>query len=80
MINTVHDSDIWEVHKEEKEEWKSKGIDSFTIKVYDYVLGQYGIQMFIPLGADIKLGPLWSKGEEEKWDVMLDGERKRLRK
>lgn len=80
MINTVHDSDIWEIYPQEREEWKELGIDSFTTKVYNYMLAQYNIEMFIPLGADIKIGPLWSVGDEDKIDVTLDGKRLRIRK
>jgi hypothetical protein len=73
MVNTVHDSNIWEVVPNEAEDWRQLGLDCFTTHVYNYMLHQYGISFFIPLGADSKVGPLWSVGEERKIDVTVDG-------
>lgn len=80
MINTVHDSVIWEVFPNESDDWKELGLSCFTDKVYEYMDAQYGVSMFIPLGADSKLGPRWSVGDEDKVDVDMEGNRLRIRK
>ena len=74
MVNTVHDSDIWEIHPKEEKDWRELAIDCFTDRVYDYLDSMYGIDFFIPLGAGIKVGPQWSVGEEIKLDKPRGGE------
>ena len=69
FVNTVHDSVIAEVHKDDIEQYKQLAFRAFTTDVYEYLYKRYGIKFNVPLGAEVCAGTHWSEGEEEAVDV-----------
>lgn len=59
LINTVHDSVIGMVHKEEVQEYAEACRKAFTVDTYEYLHKNYGIQIQVPLGVEIKMGKYW---------------------
>ena len=67
--NTVHDSVLAEVHKEDFDRYKEHVIEAFTTDVYKYLERVYRYKFSIPLGCEIVYGEFWSEGEEFGIDV-----------
>lgn len=74
LVNTVHDSTIWEVSSEDEELLKEHAVEGYTNWVYHYLREVYNIDFKAPLGIGIKIGEHWSEGEEESVDVTPSGE------
>lgn len=72
-VNTVHDSVIAEVHKEDIDKYKELVRRAFTVDVYRYLYTVYKLRFNVPLGCEIKWGTHWSEGEELKFDVEPGG-------
>lgn len=69
FVNTVHDSVVAEVHKDDLEQYQKLVKQAFTHDVYSYLDRVYDIQFNVPLGCEIVAGEHWSEGEEVKFDV-----------
>lgn len=69
LVNTVHDSVVAEVHKEDLEAFKAAVKAAFTADVYDYLSRVYGLEFNVPLGCEIKWGTHWGDGKGIKFDV-----------
>ena len=59
IVNTVHDSDITELHPEEHDIYKDITKQSYTTDVYKYFDVVYGHRFYIPLGVEYKSGSNW---------------------
>jgi len=64
FVNTVHDSVIAEVHKEDEERYRELAVQAFTHDVYEYLHRVYRINFNVPLGCESTVGTHWSEGEE----------------
>lgn len=67
FINTVHDSVIALVHKDDYAKYKTIAKRAFLGQTYDYLANVYGLHFKVPLGLGIKAGEHWGEGEEEKF-------------
>lgn len=74
MVNTVHDSAIWELPEKEIELFHLLVVQGFTRDVYKYLKDVYKVDFSVCLGAGIKTDTHWSLGEETKIDVTPEGE------
>lgn len=59
ITNTVHDSIICEVPKEEIELFQRTIVQALTTDVYTYLVRAYNMYFTVPLGVGIKLGSHW---------------------
>jgi len=69
FVNTVHDSVICEVHKEDIDRYREIAVQAFTHDVYEYLCRVYGIRFNVPLGCETCVGTHWSEGDEYAVDV-----------
>ncbi len=69
FMNTVHDSVIALVHKEDMDRFRKAAVWAFTKAVYKFLKREYGITFDVPLGVEIVHGTHWSEGEEYSVDV-----------
>jgi DNA polymerase I-like protein with 3'-5' exonuclease and polymerase domains len=69
FVNTVHDSIIAEVHKEDWQAYRQCAIKAFTQDVYTYLHQEYEMVFNVPLGCEIVSGSHWGEGDEESHDV-----------
>jgi DNA polymerase I len=72
LINTVHDSIVAMVHKDEVEQFTAACRLAFTSDVYGHLSEHYGIKMMVPLGTEIKIGRYWGDGSIFKDDYELE--------
>jgi DNA polymerase I len=72
LINTVHDSVVVMVHKDEINQLTEACRQAFTVDVYKFLWEHYGIKMFVPLGTEIKIGKHWGDGSVHKETYELD--------
>ena len=63
FVNTVHDSVIAYVHKDDMEAYKVACGEAFTTDVYQDLWVRYGLEFNVPLGCEITWGERWGKGE-----------------
>lgn len=66
FVNTVHDSIIAEVHKEDLEAYKELVFQAFGPDVYRFLKVVFGIKFTIPLGTEIGWGTHWSDKDNEE--------------
>ena len=59
IINTIHDSVVYELHKDEHEEVKELCKNAFTTIVYTYLDRVYNIQFNVPLAVEMASGTRW---------------------
>jgi len=59
IINTVHDSVVLEVHKDELKEVADIVKEAFTRGLFHALRNDYGVDFTIPLGCEIKVGTFW---------------------
>lgn len=79
IVLTVHDSIVLEVGPNvDKEKLKDIIARAFTEDVYDYLDVVYGYTFWVPLGAEIKAGPIWGSGKGEKVKMYPDERRGQL--
>jgi DNA polymerase-1 len=64
LTNTVHDSCIAEVHKDDIGEYAEIAVTSFLDNVYDYLEKVYEIDFNMPLGVGMVVGQHWGEGAE----------------
>lgn len=69
VVNTVHDSGVYEHPPEETDALRHISEQCFTAKVYEYLDDVYGIKFNVPLGTGFVTGTHWGKGEEIKRQV-----------
>lgn len=69
FVNTVHDSVVAEVHKEDVEAFIEETKPAFTTDVFKYLARYYRLDFNVPLGCEVKWGPHWGEGEEIKHDA-----------
>lgn len=76
IVNTVHDSVVGEVHKEETELWLALGLQCFTMDVYEYLRTVYKLDFDVPLGVGSGLAARWEApgGFERELNVEPTGE------
>lgn len=65
IVNTVHDSVVAEVHKDDVPRYKRIAVQGFLEDTPRYLKEVYGHDMFVPLGVGVTVGPHWGEGEEE---------------
>lgn len=70
FVNTVHDSVVCEVHKEDVEAFVEETKPAFTTDVFKYLARYYRLEFNVPLGCEVKWGMHWGEGEEVKYDAM----------
>lgn len=61
ICNTIHDSSISEVKREEKEIFKEIAEWSFTKGATEFLANMYGIDLFVPLSATVEFYKYWSE-------------------
>jgi DNA polymerase I-like protein with 3'-5' exonuclease and polymerase domains len=69
FLNTVHDSVIALVHKEDMDAYREACVWAFTTAVYEFIEKYYGIKINVTLGCEVVHGSHWSEGEEYSVDV-----------
>lgn len=76
--NTIHDSIVSRVHKDELDAYKELSKQALTTDVYNFLREVYNYEFSVPLGVGIKIAANWGDTkEEEVWDVFPDGTEKR---
>ncbi len=65
IINTVHDSSVWELIPEEEEFFREATELSHTKLVIDYMKKVYDIDFDVPLEVEFSIGKYWGKEETE---------------
>lgn len=74
LWNTIHDSIVSRVHKDEVEEYKQLSKVSLTTDVYAFLREVYDYEFEVPLGVGVKVGKNWGTAPvEEIWSVWPDG-------
>lgn len=74
VFNTVHDSIILRLHKDEVEQVKQIMKVSLTTDVYNFLREVYNYEFTLPLGAGVKVGKHWGESDlEQVWEVWPDG-------
>lgn len=76
LFNTVHDSIVTRVHKDELTKTKELSKIAMTTDVYNFFREVYGYTLWedLPLGAGMKHGAKWGESEtEEVYEVWADG-------
>lgn len=66
LVNTVHDSGISLVHKDDVEAYRKTCERAFFDDTYHYLRSVYEIEMRVPLGLGFKAGKFWGDGQEFK--------------
>lgn len=74
VFNTVHDSIISRVHKDDLAQAENITKQALTHDVYKFLREVYNYEFHVPLGVGMKSGKYWGSGKVEKvWDVWPDG-------
>lgn len=74
ILNTIHDSIICKVHKDDVEEYERIAKEALTTDVFRFLREVYSYDFVVPLGAGIKVGKNWGTSKTEKvWNVFPDG-------
>jgi len=68
LTNTVHDSIVAELPLDEAGAFHELSKQSFLVDTPDYLLRNYGINLYVPLGCEVKVGSHWSKGKGVKYE------------
>lgn len=78
LFNTVHDSIISRVHKDDNKYMEDIAKQSLTYDVYKFLNEVYNYEMHVPLGVGSKTSTHWGEGDEEiVIDVWVDGRERR---
>lgn len=82
LFNTVHDSIIPRVHKDDVEAVKAAGVRALTTDVYHFLRTVYKYEWRnVPLGAGVKVSKNWGEAEEEEvFEVWPDGRERYVKK
>jgi len=65
LTNTVHDSVVAEVHKDDVDEYRKVVVTSWLADTYRYIDVVYGRKMWVPLGIGMKVAPHWGDTKDE---------------
>jgi DNA polymerase-1 len=73
IINTVHDSVLALVHKDEVVNFVNTAKYSMTTEVAQWLESEYGMKLIVPLGIEIKIGTYWGDNSliEEKYNMEI---------
>lgn len=74
IVNTVHDSVVAEIHKDDVDKYHELVKECWLDKTYRYVDKVYGRKMWVPLGVGFKAGEHWGEGEEIKTSYGYTGD------
>jgi len=66
IFNTIHDSLIAEIHRNDVDKFRKVVLSCFLARTYEFLSRVYGIEMNVPLGVWFTVGSHWGEGEEEK--------------
>lgn len=72
FVNTVHDSVIAYVPKDQIDDFNEQCRLAFTKDVYKHLDEHYGIECNVPLGVEIVYGDHWGEGESVIFDDVTD--------
>ncbi len=72
LTNTIHDSIIGEVHKDEEDIFRRLVEQALTGDTFVYLWRCYRIRFTVPLGCESKVGTHWGLGKEKKFDLDPD--------
>lgn len=74
ILNTIHDSIVARVHKDDVELYKKLSVSCFTSVVYKFLKDVYEYEFVTPLGCGIKISRNWGEADKEmSFDVFPDG-------
>jgi DNA polymerase I-like protein with 3'-5' exonuclease and polymerase domains len=74
IFNTVHDSIISRVHKDDNEALDAIAKQALSYDVYNFLAEVYDYKMSVPLGVGSKTSRHWGTAKIERvWDVWPDG-------
>ena len=73
LLNTIHDSVICEVKESQLDTIRKAALKAFGSDVYTHLEQFYGVKFDVPLGCGITIGPHWSEGIEESYNLWPDG-------
>ena len=73
IFNTVHDSIVSRVHKDDAAEAQELSKQALTYDVYNFLERVYKYKFKTPLGLETKVGTHWGEGKGIKLDVFPDG-------
>lgn len=68
-VNTVHDSVIAEVHKDDVAAYREEVKQAATADVYRYLQRVYGLAFNVPLGCETGWGTHWTEGDSEEYEL-----------
>lgn len=75
LLNTIHDSVVGDVHKDDVQEYKLACKEALTTDVFRFLSEVYKYDFVIPLGVGIKTARNWGTSKQEEiWNVYPDGE------
>ena len=69
IVNTVHDSVIMELPKDETEAFVELGRECFGPRVFHYLKEIYDIDWNVPMGMGLSASRNWGKGSNHVWDL-----------
>lgn len=69
---TIHDSAIGEIHPDERELFEEIGVYCMTDYVYYYCYKVYGIDIDVPLEAEVNLSSHWADHEEWREEYLSE--------
>lgn len=73
MLNTIHDSLVSRIHKDEVGLFEELSKQCLTHDVYAYLRGIYKYEFHVPLGVEVKVGRNWGQGTGVTYSVFPDG-------
>lgn len=65
LVNTVHDSVVAEVHKDDVDAYRQIVVTSWLADTYRYMDRVYGRKLWVPLGIGMKVAPHWGDTKNE---------------
>lgn len=74
FVNTIHDSIICYVHKDNIASFLNCASKAFTTDVYEHLSVIYGIEFDVPLGCEAVYGEHWNEGDEYIYDDVTEAE------
>lgn len=72
--NTIHDSLVSRVHREDVEQYMNLSKHCLTTDVYNFLREVYNYNFSVPLGVGVKVAKNWGESKTEHvWSVYPDG-------
>jgi DNA polymerase I len=72
LTNTVHDSIVAELPPDETDAFHDLSRVSFLDDCPSFLRRNYGVDLFVPLGCEVKVGSHWSRGKGAKYEQKLN--------